>query len=355
MAQNLIEIDGSILEGGGQILRVALTLSCIKRTPVRIFNIRSGRSKPGLMEQHLKGVELVRDLSNAKVCGAEIGSTEITFHPGNIVGGSFNAFVKTAGSVSLLLQVALPCALYASSGVSLRLRGGTNAEMAPQVDYMTEVFRPVLEKFGGTFDFELIRRGYFPKGGGEVEVHIRPVKELIGAHITQPGSVSSITGWSFVAGTLPPHLANKIAAGAKHFLAKKCQKVDIESYKEDPTRAPDNAAGIILVAYTDTNCILGGDALLKRNESAEKCGERAATNLFKAIEQGACVDEHCQDQIVVIMAIAKGPSSVKVGEVTLHTKTAIHVAEVMTQAKFNIEPLEGGGNIIYCTGDQSID
>ncbi|XP_050315583.1 RNA 3'-terminal phosphate cyclase [Anthonomus grandis grandis] len=345
-----IGIDGSLLEGGGQILRIALTLSCIKKIPIRIYNIRAGRGKPGLMEQHLKGVELLRDICDAQVKGATIGSTEITFCPAEIRGGTYNAFIKTAGSISLLLQVALPCCIFAKSDVILKLRGGTNAEMAPQVDYMTEVFRPVLEKFGATFDFDLVRRGYFPKGGGEVIVTIQPVKELHGIKLLNQGKVMSIQGWSFVAGVIPAFIADKIAAGAKKTLSQVCRNVHIESYKEDKDIAPDNASGIILQATTDTGCILGASALGKRTENAEVTGERAGEILLKSVYEGACVDEHCQDQIIVFMALAVGPSSVRVGEITLHTKTAIFVVELLCKVEFNIEALEEGGNIIHCTG-----
>ncbi|CAG9772176.1 unnamed protein product [Ceutorhynchus assimilis] len=346
----IVDIDGSLLEGGGQILRIALSLSCLKRIPVRIFNIRAGRSKPGLMAQHLKGVELVRDLSNAKVVGAHLGSTEISFYPGKINGGSFNAFIRTAGSISLLLQVALPCAIFAKSDTMLRLGGGTNAEMAPQVDYMTEVFRPILEKFGATFEFDLIRRGYFPKGNGEVVVNVKPITQLKSIQLTDPGNITSITGWSFVAGTLPHFLSNKMAESAQKYLSKTCRNINIESYKEDHKVAPDNCSGIILVAHTNTDCILGSDALGKRSETSEETGERAAESLLKSIENKACVDDHSQDQIIVYMALASGPSSVRVGEITLHTKTAIFVAETLAKVKFNIESLQDGANIIHCTG-----
>lgn len=348
----IFKIDGSLLEGGGQILRVALTLSCLRKTPVRIYNIRAGRSKPGLMEQHLKGVELMRDLTNATVNGAHIGSTEIDFFPGDIQGGFFNGLVKTAGSISLLMQVALPCTLFAKSEVTLKLRGGTNADMAPQIDYMTEIFRPNLEKFGGTFDFDLLRRGYFPKGGGEVMVKVKPVSSLNGVKLTEQGKIKYIEGWSFVAGTLPEHLSHRMAEGAYTVLEKVCTKMRIESYKEDRSVAPDNASGIILVAHTDTDCILGSSALGKRNEEPEDTGERAGNELIKSINQGGCVDEFCQDQIIILMAIAKEPSSVKVGAITLHTETAIFVVEYLTKVKFRIERLGDTSNIIHCSGSE---
>lgn len=176
--------------------------------------------------------------------GANIGSTEIKFLPGEIKGGAYSAQVKTAGSISLLLQVALPCTLLADSPVSLSLQGGTNAEMAPQIDYTTEVFRPIMEKFGATFDFELFRRGYFPKGGGKVEIKVNPVGQLKPINLTDRGNITKIYGWSFVAGTLPERLSNQIADAAVNSL-KGYSNVNIERYKEDRSIAPDNCSGIM--------------------------------------------------------------------------------------------------------------
>ncbi|EFA07135.2 RNA 3'-terminal phosphate cyclase [Tribolium castaneum] len=348
MSCELKVIDGSMLEGGGQILRIALTLSVIRKIPIRLIKIRAGRSKPGLMEQHLKGIELLRDLCNAKVKGASLGSTEVEFWPGELTGGNHEARVKTAGSISLLLQAALPCCLFAKTHTTLRLHGGTNAEMAPQIDYTTEVFRPILEKFGATFNFDLLRRGYFPKGGGEVIINIDPVIKLDSVNLTERGQLVSIYGWSFVAGTLPVNMSHLMADSATHCLKRFCNNIKIERYKELRNVAPDNCSGIILVAETDTGCVLGGSALGKRGESAEETGKRAAVELVKSIEEGACVDGHSQDQIIVFMALAQGASSVKVGEITMHTKTAIFVAEELTDTRFEIVQ-KGPANIINCT------
>ncbi|XP_056638122.1 RNA 3'-terminal phosphate cyclase [Diorhabda sublineata] len=349
MSGKIIEIDGSLMEGGGQILRVAITISTLKKIPVRIINIRGGRSKPGLMEQHLKGLELVRDICSAKTKGLTLGSTEVEFYPQSIKGGSYRAEVKTAGSISLLLQIALPCVLFATGQTKLYLRGGTNAEMAPQIDYTTEVFRPVLEKFGATFDFDLVKRGYFPKGGGEIVVTVNPVEELNPVQLIEQGEVTSIYGWSFVAGTLPEKLAHIMADNASNVL-KKYGTVNIERYKEEKRIAPDNCSGIILVAETDTKCLLGGSALGNRNENSDETGRRAANELLVSLEEGVCVDKYSQDQVIILMALARGTSRIKVGEITMHTKTAIFVVETMTNVKFEITSLGPRVNIISCSG-----
>lgn len=277
---SIIDIDGSVLEGvnefirslqfflniffqGGQILRIAISLSALKRIPIRITNIRAGRSKPGLREQHLKGfhsvlkrflilishsssgLELVQNICQANARGLQIGSTEIEFHPREITGGTYVAKVNTAGSVSLLLQVALPCCLFATTKTELYLHGGTNAEMAPQIDYTTEVFRPNLEKFGATFHFDLKRRGYFPKGGGEVHVEVHPVGELQPVTITDRGEIANLCGWSFVAGTLPIRLAHQMADSAATVLRSVSPNLNIERYKEERKIAPENCSGIM--------------------------------------------------------------------------------------------------------------
>lgn len=174
-----------------------------------------------------------------------MGSTVVEFYPSTIDGGSYKAAVKTAGSISLLLQVALPCTLFANSQTRLTLQGGTNAEMAPQIDYTTEVFRPVMEKFGATFDFDLIRRGYFPKGGGEVMITVKPPQSLRAVEMVTQGTVTAIYGWSFVAGTLPIRLAHLMADGAIGVLKLLHNKVNIERYKERPEVATGNCSGIM--------------------------------------------------------------------------------------------------------------
>ncbi|KAJ9574387.1 hypothetical protein L9F63_025966, partial [Diploptera punctata] len=248
MSESIKNIDGGWLEGGGQILRMALVFSVLKQKPVQVYNIRAGRSNPGLRAQHLKGVEIVRDISGGKLKGGEIGSTEITLHPGKVRCGEYSADTGTAGSVGLLIQVALPCILFSNGMTILKLRGGTNAEMAPQIDYTTEIFRPLLEKFGATFDYKILKRGYYPRGGGEVHIRVNPVKELKPVNLVENGHIVSVWGWSFVAGSLSykGNVAHLMADSAVQTLRKALRNVDvkIERYKENPDEAVGNGSGI---------------------------------------------------------------------------------------------------------------
>ena len=151
----------------------------------------------------LTGLGLIRDLTGGQLEGASLGSSLITFRPGVLQQGYYVADTKTAGAVCLLAQISLPVALFSPGPVSLQLQGGTNCDMAPQIDEFTEILLPNLKKFGVNFEFEVVRKGFFPKGGGEVNFFINPVKMLHPIMMTDPGRIERIYGWSFCAGNLP--------------------------------------------------------------------------------------------------------------------------------------------------------
>lgn len=148
------------------------------------------------------------------------------------------------------------------------LIGGTNAVLAPQIDFITEVFRRNLEKFGATFDFDLFKRGYFPRGGGHVQVKVQPVKKLDPILCTSFGRLEKVYGWSFVSGFIPERISQDIAKGAKSVIKDAASNVpiDIEAYKESLDIATDNCSGIIVVGETDTKCVIGSSAVGMRCE-----------------------------------------------------------------------------------------
>merc|ERR1719312_1272348 len=326
--------------------------------PIRIVKVRAGRQKPGLKSQHVSGLSLIRDLTGGQLDGCVLGSSLITFRPGQLQAGDYSADTKTAGAVCLLGQISLPCAIFGPGPVTLNLRGGTNCDMAPQIDEFTEILLPNLRNFGVNFEFEVVRKGFFPKGGGEVNFFVNPIRMLKPIMMTDPGTIEKIYGWSFCAGSLPLKVAEEMTYSAKkHLITSGCElidniSIDIETYKEDRDCCPFNGNGIVIVAKTSTGCILGGSALGSSKKSPREAGITAAEEFLEAVDCSGCVDKHIQDQMIIFMALAPGESQLVTGPLTLHTLTAIHIAETLTGARFTKENCEENSKAwkITCQG-----
>lgn len=247
------------------------------------------------------------------------------------------------------MQIALPCAYMADGPVTLDLKGGTNADMAPQVEYMTEVFRNAMKMFGAPFELRINRRGYFPKGGGIVTVEVNPVPKFKPVQITERGYINAIFGWSFVAGTLPLRWATQMSDGAKEKICNLYPRTQITALKEDANVAPHNCNGIIVICETSTGCRLAADGLGKRGVEPLDLGRTVGLLLSEAILSGVCLDSHLQDQVILYMALADGRSAIRVGEITMHTKTVIYIVESLLKINFEVTQ-EDKMNLIQCDG-----
>lgn len=292
-----------------QILRIASALAVLLQRPLHIDRIRAGRAKPGLRAQHLTGIELVARMVDARLEGGQVGSTELTLWPRQpLKAGAYTADAQTAGSTCLLLQVALPCVVYAPGPCELRLKGGTNAAMAPQIDYAQHILLPTLRRMGVTAELELHRRGYYPQGGGEVVLRSQPRREpLLAIDLTEFGTgVTEVHGVAYCSAKLPPHIAERMAGAARKVLRKQLPnaRVQIDTVAEPPARGMGTGCGIVLAATTSTGCVLGGSALGERGRPAEDVGTAAAEELLTAANVGACVDEYLLDQLVIYAALA---------------------------------------------------
>jgi len=353
-AEGRLIIDGSFLEGGGQILRISGALACILGIPIKVIKIRAGRSKPGLRPQHMAGLDLISRLCSGTLEGCQVGSCEVTFDPGQIGQGNFVADTHTAGSICLLMQAAVPCLLYSPASCTLVLKGGTNCDMAPQIDYTTMVFKPIAEKFGMQVDIDIKRRGYFPKGGGEVEVRSQPCTMLHPVVMSERGDLTRVYSRAWVAGTLPDHLSQKVSKSIARDLRQNLPGVSLQqdSLKEPQGTAWGNGVGCMIVAESSTGCLYGGSALGKPRQPAEDAAGLATREILQAVNSGACVDDYLQDQLVLLMALAEGESKVLLGPLTLHTETAIHMVRLMTDAEFTLEEVDAsmGTSLLSCKG-----
>ena len=349
----MINIPGDILEGGGQILRVSVALSSIANKPLRIFNIRAKRSPPGLRWQHLNAVKAVAMLADAQVEGLELGSKEISFFPGNIKEGPFNIDVGTAGSSSLVLQALMPVAAFASGGVSVEIRGGTNNPKAPPTDYIQMVLLPTIAKMGFKGSVNLLRRGFYPRGQGIIRTEFEPVKRLGPIISTRSIGTKRLFGLSY-SSRLPSHIVERMAKSAKETLSKNGYKntnIELEVLQSNDSKcAVDPGCGIILLAELTSGSILGANTMGKVGKLAEKVGEEAATGLLIQLKSKAPVDKYLADQIIVYMSLANGVSKIRIAELTLHTMTCIEISRRILGANFGIEGELGYPATITCKG-----
>lgn len=320
-------VDGSIGEGGGQILRTAIALSAIQQKAVRIVNIRKSRPKPGLGIQHVKSIEIAGEMTDASIDGLRHGSTEVTFDPGPIKAGNFIVHMGTAGSITLTLQSVLPIAAYAPGPITLDITGGTDVKWAPPYDYFHGVTMYALGQFGYHIEASLLARGYFPAGNGRVIVRTLPAK-LEGADLIEPrGDV--IVGVS-ASSRLPAHVCERQANAASEYL--RSRGYEVGDIRLDIRNDTSTGSGISLCkGFT------GGNALGERGKPAEKVGREAASMLAGELQAGAAVDAHLADQLIIYMALAGGPSSIMTSVLSDHTATGLRIVEQMTGRKFEIK------------------
>ncbi|KQM12526.1 hypothetical protein AOA80_01715 [Methanomassiliicoccales archaeon RumEn M1] len=309
-----LRIDGSYGEGGGQILRSSVALSALTGRDLEIVNIRSKRERCGLAAQHLTAVRGVAELCGALLEGDELGSTSLTFRPQEVHGGEYGFDVGTAGSVTLVLQACMLASVSADGPVTMTIRGGTNVRMSPPVDHYLNVLLPLLHEMHVDVELEVVQRGFYPQGGGVVTVTIMPPRAIMPLELKERGRPEGIEATSFVQ-NLPEHIAQRM----EHAVRKSLLGERITAERQ-LSSGPSSGAGIYLCARYQ-NTMLGTDALGERGVPAERVGEDAAERMRDEIDGGGTLDVHTADQLLPYMAMAQGPSSFKVRELTSHLTT----------------------------------
>lgn len=334
----MIELDGNYGEGGGQIVRTALALSCLTKKPFKVTDIRKGRVPSGLKAQHLKCIEILKELTDAFVENDFLGSESITFAPRKAIIKNINADIGTAGSITLLLQSILPFLIFQKKRVKVKITGGTDVPWSMPYDYFANVIIPQLRRFAN-IECNLLRRGYYPQGNGEIELSIKP-KEFKSMDITAQGELVQIKGIASSSKSLENRdVAERMANASKHILTRLNVPVNISpQYNETSS----DGCGITLFAIfsekgetTLNPKILGADIMGEKRKTSEEIGIEAAEKLLKEIESKAPVDEHTADNLIPFMAIAGG--KIKVSNISKHTLTNVYVTEKFLDVKFEIE------------------
>jgi len=329
---DFLKINGGHGEGGGQIIRSAITLSCITKQPIHLENIRKNRKIPGLRPQHLTAITILQKISNARVIGAEIGSTELKFIPNNIENLELVEDVGTAGSISLILQVLIPAVAISQKKLNLTIKGGTDVLWSPTIDYTKHVLREAYSRMGIKFSLELTKRGYYPKGGGEVCLQVYP------SHLKSISFTERRTNNAKLICTFSKISEEKIKdqiEEIKKELTKENFVVEVEIKNQE---AIDSGASLLIYSI-DENSIIGVDALF------DKKIQRFSIDIDKFVNSLA-IDDNLADMLVVPASLGGEKTTFQVREITKHLETNLFVTSKITGCKYGIGKIKEGFEVI---------
>lgn len=331
---DMLEIDGSHGEGGGQVLRTALALSACLGKPVHIRHIRQGRRTPGLMRQHLACVRAIAEICSAEVRGASIGSKAVQFIPGPIRAGEYRFAVGSAGSSTLVFQTVLPPLLMTRQPSRLTLVGGTHNPLAPCFDFIQSTFLPVLRQTGCEFEARLSRYGFYPVGAGEWTIEITPPHSFKKIVLDNRGQLLSQSARCISAG-IPGHV---IAREKQQLLRRLKWPEDTIGIEQVESLGPGNSV-ILELRYPKVTEIVTSHGAV--GISAERVANQAVDLLRAYLDTGAPVGEHLADQLLLPLCLGAGGSFVT-GPLSGHCKTNIDIIRQMLNVDIKLEKQEQG-------------
>ncbi len=358
---DFVEIDGSEGEGGGQILRTSVSVASVLKRPLRITNIRARRKEPGLKPQHLQAIKSAARLCKAKLKGAEIGSQTIEYVPGDPEKDSKMLIdTGTAGSVTLICQTLIPVAAYLGIDLEATVLGGTEVSFSPTVDYLREVVFPAYARIGWISSIELERRGYYPRGGGRIKLHVDGSRcntrnvDLVEATREQDwdalheGSEVRILS---VSRSLPRHVCERQTESAKRELVKAgFSKIHSEEDSEGESLSPGSS---MLVYRITPESFVGSSSLGERGKKAEVVGSEAAQAFVKEAKTNPSVDSHLADMLVTALSCSSGKSRFSTSNLTSHLTTNLKIVERLACCYSEIEIDANRGNWIVSLSGRS--
>jgi len=327
-----LKINGEFGEGGGQIIRTAITLSCITKRSVIIENIRKNRNVAGLRPQHLTAIKILQKICDADVEGAKVGSTSLKFIPGNVKSCNLVEDVGTAGSISLILQVLIPVAAICQKKINLTIKGGTDTLWSPTIDYTRYVLREAYSRMGIKFSMKVIKRGYYPKGGGEINLEVLPSKiKSITLNQRKTKNVKLFCSFS----NLPNELIKKNIESFEKKLIEK--KFNVQSQIKEEIAIDSGAS--LLICSIDDESIIGIDSIF------DKKTEQFNLDLESFIKNNLGVDERLADMLVLPACLTNEMTIFRVKNITKHLETNLFVASKLTGCKYGVGKLNDGFEI----------
>ena len=337
----MITIDGSEGEGGGQVVRNACALSLVTGEPVRITHVRAGRAKPGLMRQHVTAIEAACAIGGGACEGLTVGSSDITFRPGRVTPGEYRFAVGTAGSTGLVLQTVLMPLLLAGAPSRLVLEGGTHNMLAPPFDFIARTFLPVIRRMGPQVEARLVRHGFYPRGGGRIEVEIEPAP-LRPIECLARGAATGVTACALFAG-LPFEIAEREIAVVRRELGWSERESYVRELPED--QGPGNIL-MLEARFDEVTEIVSGFGRL--GVTAESLAHQACARMRGYLACAAFAGPYLADQLLLPMAIAGGGAFTTV-KPSSHARTAAAVIERMTGRRTRFAQRQGGEHLVTLT------
>jgi RNA 3'-terminal phosphate cyclase (ATP) len=332
----MITIDGAAGEGGGQIVRTALSLSVCRGQPLRIDAIRARREKPGLRPQHLAAVRAAAEVCGARVEGASLGASWLQFAPGPPRAGSYRFAIGTAGSAILVLQTVLPALLTADGPSEIVLEGGTHNPRAPTFEFLARAYLPLVERMGPRVRAQLERAGFEPAGGGRLRVSVVPVRLLAPLHLDARGALQHVAAEVLIS-KLPAHIAEREAAELAAVLGLDRSAIDVRTVHD--SRGPGNVVTVATVCEHVTNVFAGFG---RRGVPAETVARGVGEEARRYLEAQAPVGPHLADQLLLPIALAGAGSFVTTAP-SSHTLTNIGVIRRFLPVR--IECAESGSGL----------
>jgi len=329
----MIQVDGSAHSGSGTLLRYAVALATLLGKPLHMTRIRAKREKPGLRPQHLQAVRACCSLSDGEVEGAEVGSTEIFFKPGDTLKtGDFRWDIGTAGSTTMLAFTLIPLALFASRPCSFSMVGGLFQDFAPSAFHLQRVLLPILKRMGAEIRMEVLQPGYPPKGEGRLRVEVKPLRGgLKPLRMTEQGTLKGIRGISLASHLENERVSERMADQCKRLLERRGYQTHIEVLNDQT--ALQKGAALLLWAETETGCLLGSDQAGKPGRRSEKIAHSVVTSLFEDLDTKATTDRHLADQLILFAALAGGTSEYLIPRMTEHIESNLWLVEKILGVK----------------------
>lgn len=338
MANREIIIDGSEGEGGGQVLRTSLSLSAITGKPVRIENVRGRRKKPGLFRQHLTAFKAAAEICDATMDGANLGSSEIAFHPGKIKGGDYEFAIGSAGATNLVAQAILPILAHADTPSNVKISGGTHNQWAPTFDFLDQSFLPQFRKMGGRASAELEAYGFYPAGGGAIRMAVQPTLETHPLSLNDRGARIGETVVAVVA-NLKSDIANRELETLLTAFNLTSDRGEI-IHADGP--GPGNVVTLFLEHENVTEVFIGlGEHGVRAESVAKKVVHQAQKYILSYDSTGqirTAIGEHFADQLLLPMALFGG-GVFTTTDISQHTRTNIDIIKRFLDVEIKITQL----------------